>query len=700
MTVTAERLQVEVGADTSEADRKLSDLGNESGGGRWTGLLKTAGVSAFAAIGAAGVAVVGTGLKVAADMEQADIAFSTMLGSGEKAKVFLDQLKAFAASTPFEFPELQKAASSLISAGVEASKVIPIMTTLGDVTSGMGTGAEGVQRATIALQQMSAAGKITGEDLNQLRDAGVPVFDLLAAATGKSKAEIVALAQAGKLGKKEMDQLFAALESGKGLERFNGLMEKQSKSLTGLLSTLKDTVGQSLAGMMSPVVGTLEKALPQVTSVIDVALKAVGPSLTGLASGVIDALKSILPSLVPILGVVAQTIGELFKKLAPAVAELLPAFLRIMQAFLPVLPVLAQLLVAMAPAIVVLANAFAAILEHTPVPVLAAITAALLIMTGTISPVVVAVMALALAASFIIDHWAGIAGFFGDLWNGIKIVFSAALGFITDNVGTFGRVVLALMTGGLSELVMLVIGHWDQIKGAIGAAVGFITDNIGTLARVMVAILTGGLSEVLRLFIGHWGQIKTAVVNAITTLLSVVRAVPGQIVSALGNLGGLLLTAGKAIIQGLIDGIKAMFGAAVEAVKGVVSGVISAGKKLLHLGSPSRLFFGFGVDTMQGLINGLLDQRGDLRNSVLRALEPLVGVDLAGALAMGGRGGAGRGIRSPVASEIAARAGVGATVTTIVQGSVLRESELYELVVARLLDAGLPREVLTGALGG
>ena len=81
----------------------------------------------------------------------------------------------------------------------------------------MGTGSEGVKRATIALQQMSAAGRITGEDLNQLRDAGIPVYDLLSSATGKSKEEVVKLAQAGKLGKKELGAMMEALESGKGL---------------------------------------------------------------------------------------------------------------------------------------------------------------------------------------------------------------------------------------------------------------------------------------------------------------------------------------------------------------------------------------------------------------------------------------------------------------------------------------------------
>jgi tape measure domain-containing protein len=260
--------------DVSSAGRRV--------GGTFTSGLKSGLVgvgkvatAAFATI-AAGAGTAGAfGLKIASQNEQAQISFETMLGSAAKAQKFLGQLQAFAAKTPFEFPELQTAASSLISTGIEARKVIPIMTTLGNVTSGMGTGSEGVKRATIALQQMNAAGRITAEDLNQLRDAGIPVFDLLAAATGKSKKEVAGLAQAGKLGSKELGQLMKALESGKGLERFNGLMQKQSASLLGMWSTLKDTFGQGLARAIEP-------ALPAIKDLMDRASKQMQAFFAGL----------------------------------------------------------------------------------------------------------------------------------------------------------------------------------------------------------------------------------------------------------------------------------------------------------------------------------------------------------------------------------------------------------------------------------
>jgi tape measure domain-containing protein len=299
----------------------------------------------------------GFGLTIAASNEQAMISFETMLGSAEKAGSFLTDLKDFAARTPFEFPELQKAASSLISVGFNADKVLPIMTTLGDVTAGMGTGSEGVKRATVALQQMSAAGKITGQDLNQLRDAGVPVFDLLAGATGKTKEELSAMAQSGKLGRTEMEQLFTALETGAGLERFSGLMEKQSQSLIGLISTMKDTIGQGLADAMAPAIPQIKALLPGITDALGGMIGAIAPVMTQIVTALVPVVQALLPLIAPILA----SLGELFvtflspllpviQQLAPFVAEFVDILAKGLNGALgKILPPLGELLVAIAP---------------------------------------------------------------------------------------------------------------------------------------------------------------------------------------------------------------------------------------------------------------------------------------------------------------------------------------------------------------
>ncbi len=346
LTVSAKDIAPQTSKAFSGVERQ-ADLAGKSAGKRFGGGISSTlgGVAKnvgkmFAGIGVGllGAGVVGAkfGLEIAASNEQAQISFETMLGSATKAKAFLGDLQAFAAKTPFEFPELQTAASSLISAGIEANKVIPIMTTLGDVTSGMGTGSEGVQRATIALQQMSAAGRITGEDLNQLRDAGIPVYDLLSKATRKSKAEVVKLAQAGKLGTKELGQMMKALETGKGLERFSGLMDKQSASLSGMIATFKDTLGQGLANAVQPLLplikdglggaskflaGFLPKVATGLKTVVEYGVQVANILCKGdfksgplsEDSGVVDVLFKIRDGLGKVKDVAVQAFGILFK---------------------------------------------------------------------------------------------------------------------------------------------------------------------------------------------------------------------------------------------------------------------------------------------------------------------------------------------------------------------------------------------------
>lgn len=299
------------------------DAGSRAGreyGSRFSGAA-TVAMKGFVAAGAGLAGLAGYGLKIAAANEQAQISFETMLGSASKAQTFLGELRDFAAKTPFEFPELQTAASSLISVGVSADKVIPIMTSLGNATSGMGTGSEGIRRATYALQQMSAAGRISAEDLNQLRDAGIPVFDLLAKATGKTTEQVVAMKDAGALGKKEMQQLFAALETGAGLERFTGLMDKQSQSLNGMLATFKDTFGQGLATAIEPAIPTVKRALEGLTGALGYFLNTIVPAFVDFGRAVRDnigPIAAVASGLASML--IAHKVAVAFTALRTAVA--------------------------------------------------------------------------------------------------------------------------------------------------------------------------------------------------------------------------------------------------------------------------------------------------------------------------------------------------------------------------------------------
>ena len=629
---------------------------------RFGGALSSLGVvaaKAAAGLAAGGAVAAGFGLKIAASNEQALISFETMLGSAEKAGSFLKELQAFAAKTPFEFPELQTAATSLISAGFEANKVIPIMTTLGNVTSGMGTGSEGVKRATVALQQMSAAGRITGEDLNQLRDAGIPVFDLLAGATGKSKEEISALAQAGKLGKTEMDQLFKALETGgAGLERFDGLMEKQSKSLTGMVSTLKDTVGQGLATMMQPAVEGIKNALPQMTAAIDSMIKSAGPALTGLFGGLVNTVSAILPAIAPILGQVAALfahafaiVGPVLKDLTPVIAEvaatlgtalhglgpLADAFGELVAAVSPLLPPLAELagtvLTALvrgatpmveaftematsmvgtadsAGPLVKIVNALAGVINALPTPVLTAMLTAFLAWKTAIQPatqLVKSVRDVGGAVGYAAARFPTLTSAFSTMGKGMSGAVSG-LGSVAAALGRAtaagARAAAAFVASAARSVAAFALTAASAVASAAAVVAAWLVAAAPFIALGLV------IAGVVAAVVIHWDTIKAATAAAWDAIVGVVRAVGAAVVALIS--GYINLIKGywnfwATLASTVIGAMGAVAGAVRDGVGAVVGFVAELpGKITRAIGDLGRTLLNAGKALMRGLLNGI-----------------------------------------------------------------------------------------------
>jgi phage tail tape-measure protein len=92
-------------------------------------------------------------------MQQNKIAFENMLGSGVKADALLSRLQKMAAETPFEFPELAGTTKKLLAFGFQVEKIPGMLSNIGDASSGLGLGAEGLSRISIALGQIKAKGK-------------------------------------------------------------------------------------------------------------------------------------------------------------------------------------------------------------------------------------------------------------------------------------------------------------------------------------------------------------------------------------------------------------------------------------------------------------------------------------------------------------------------------------------------------------
>lgn len=202
--------------------------------------------TAAAGFGAASV-------KMAGDMEQSKIAFTQLLGSAEKAEIFLKNLFDFAAKTHFEFVDLQAPARTFLAFGVQAESIIPVMTALGDAVAGVGGGQVEIARVTRAMTQMLSLGRLSAEEMNQLAEVLPGPWQILADQLGITMAEAREKSEKGLISGATAVQ---ALLTGMG-QKFKGQMVAQSTTLNGMFSTVKDNV----TGIMISIGSAISEAL-------------------------------------------------------------------------------------------------------------------------------------------------------------------------------------------------------------------------------------------------------------------------------------------------------------------------------------------------------------------------------------------------------------------------------------------------------
>lgn len=288
----------------------------------------TACAAALAAAGAGLAAFGGACVKAAADMEQTQTAFANMLGSAKEAAGFVKDLQKFAAETPFEFNQVKGAAQKFLAFGFTAEQVIPTLTAVGDAAFALGMRQDGIDRLTLALGQMAAKGKVSGEEMRQLAEAGIPAWQMLAESIGVSIPEAMDMVSRGTVDAKTG---LEALVDGMN-EKFAGMMELQSQTVAGLLSTIQDNIDQTMTAIGQSLVEAMNlKGL----------LQEVGDFLnefreTVQSSGIAEALRRCVP----------PELGAAFAALTGAAITLatfgfLPLAVAATAALIPMLPYIA-----------------------------------------------------------------------------------------------------------------------------------------------------------------------------------------------------------------------------------------------------------------------------------------------------------------------------------------------------------------------
>lgn len=173
--------------------------------------------------------------------QQLEIAFGTMLKSESKAKVLMDDLVLTAAKTPFDLQGIANSAKQMMAYGSTAESVVDELVMLGNVASGVGAplGEIAYLYGTLRTQ-----GRAYAMDIRQFAGRGIPIYEELAKILGVTKDQVSALVSEGKVGFADVEKVFQNLTSSTGM--YYNLMEKQSKSLTGMISNLGDAWDSAL----------------------------------------------------------------------------------------------------------------------------------------------------------------------------------------------------------------------------------------------------------------------------------------------------------------------------------------------------------------------------------------------------------------------------------------------------------------------
>ena len=374
---TVASLQVLIGANTKGLQREIANVQKtirQKLGGNAIEISENM-IAGVAGLSAALAGLGAVAVRSAAQMEQTEKAFTTLLKSADLAKDFLAELERFAAATPFELPGLLNASKRLLAFGFSAQQVIPVLTAIGDSAAALGMGEEGISRLTTAIGQIQAKAKVSAEEMNQINETGIPAWQLLADTIGTTVPQAMDMASKGMIdGATGVQAILTGMN-----KQFGGMMAEQSQTLNGMMSNIQDSIGQ-----LSTVVGK------EITEAFN---------LKGAAAEFQDTLGEFT-------AIAKQSgIGEALRQMVPTE-------------------------VGMA------IGALAAVITSTAVPAIVLLTAqaakAALAFVGITGPIGIAVAAIGAGAYLIWDNWAALGKFWDTFWVSFDHTIATSVADIQD----------------------------------------------------------------------------------------------------------------------------------------------------------------------------------------------------------------------------------------------------------------------------
>lgn len=229
-------------ADAAEARSVIKGIGDTTvaEGNRIDGSMRKIGVAVMGAFSVQQAAQFAkTVVDVRGEIEALEKSFVVL--AGHKGIPLFNEIRAFATDTTFQLGDLAKGAQTLMAFNIEADRVMPILRQIGDISMG---NVDKFNSLILAFAQMSSKGKLMGQDLLQMINAGFNPLTIISEKTGKSIAQLKKEMEQGGITADMVADAFESATAAGG--KFNGMLEDQSKGIKGMKSNLEGAWEEAL----------------------------------------------------------------------------------------------------------------------------------------------------------------------------------------------------------------------------------------------------------------------------------------------------------------------------------------------------------------------------------------------------------------------------------------------------------------------
>lgn len=279
----------------AEGGRRFGGSFTSSFGGVAKNLIAVTGIGA---LGVGVGSILGAGLKRVTTIQNAQVSLTTILGSQKKAAEFTSAILKTVQGTPFNLDQFLNAGKNLVAFGLSAEKVPGILTAIGDAAAASGKGAAGVDQLATVFGQIQAKGKLQGDELLQLAEAGIPALTILSNKFGVSTGEMQKMISKGAVPAKA-----AIADLADGIENGTKGIAGQTPKLGGQMAALRNTFDGALGGFKA--------SLARLgASVVGPLLDPMTKGLTALANGADFLTARAKPAFTSLLNVIEPTIGR------------------------------------------------------------------------------------------------------------------------------------------------------------------------------------------------------------------------------------------------------------------------------------------------------------------------------------------------------------------------------------------------------